>query len=348
MPLCENLPVPGRRSNPVKNATRRTAMLSVALLAAVLIVGCSSKSKAAGDTTKDAVAIVNGVGISKAHFDQALASSEQSYQGQNQQLSPEQLKQLKTNVLDSLIAQELLFQESKKEKIVISTKQVDDQLSSIEKQFTDDKEFQQALDKTGMTKESLRQSLQRSLAIQELVKKNVLDSITITPDEEKKFYDENTSLFQKPERVHARHILISTKDAKTDAEKAADKKKAEEVLAQLRKGADFAEMAKKYSDDPGAANGGDLGTFSRGQMVPEFEKAAFSLKVNQISDVVETQFGYHIIQVLEKFPAGTASFDEVKSQINAYLLQQKQGSAVQDYVAKLKKDAQIKQLIQFS
>ncbi len=320
--------------------------LFVAIIVAGLVAGCSGTK--AADTTKDAVATVNGVGISRAHFDQALASSEQSYTSQNQQLNADQLKTLKANVLDGLIAQELLYQESKKEKIVITTKQVDDQMGSIQKQFTDDKEFQTALEKTGMTKDSLRQNLQRSLAIQELLKKNVLDKITITADEEKKFYDENTSLFQQPERVHARHILISTKDAKTDAEKAVAKKKAEDVLAQLRKGGDFAELAKKYSDDPGAANGGDLGVFGRGQMVPEFEKAAFSLKVNQISDIVETQFGYHIIQVLEKLPAGTAPYDDVKSQINAYLLQQKQGTAVQDYITELKKTADIKQLIQFT
>jgi len=317
-------------------------LILVAVLAAGIFAGCSTKGAA---VPKDAVAVVNGVGISKQKFDDAVTRSEQSYAQQNQKLSAVELNQLKSGVLENLVSQELLFQESKKQKIVVTTAQVDERFASLQKQFPSQKDFDQALKTTGMTPDSLRRELQRSIAIQDLIQNQVVKNVTVTEAEEKDFYDKNPKDFVVPERVHARHILIKVTSDMTAAQKAEAKKKAEDILAQLRGGADFAALAKKYSEDSSAASGGDLGTFARGQMVKPFEDAAFNLGVNQISNVIETQFGYHIIQVLQKFPATTASFDTVKTQINQFLLQQKQNSAVQAYIDGLKKSATIKELI---
>ncbi|HEX4810758.1 MAG TPA: peptidyl-prolyl cis-trans isomerase [Bryobacteraceae bacterium] len=135
-------------------------------------------------------------------------------------------------------------------------------------------------------------------------------------------YNTNLDSYRVPERVHARHILIMTQ-GKTPAEKAQLKAKAEDILTQLKKGANFADLAKKDSQDPGSgAKGGDLGWLARGQTVPEFEKAAFSLKPNELSDIVESSFGYHIIQVLEHQPAHLQTFDEVKPQLVAQMQKQ--------------------------
>lgn len=132
-----------------------------------------------------------------------------------------------------------------------------------------------------------------------------------------KEYDKDKERFRTPERVKVRHILIKTQD-KSSTEAAAAEKKAKDILAQLKAGGNFAELAKKNSEDPGSgANGGDLGFIVRGQTVPEFEKASFSLAPNQLSDLVKTQFGYHIIQPLEKQAAGIQPFDMVKDQLRA-------------------------------
>lgn len=132
-------------------------------------------------------------------------------------------------------------------------------------------------------------------------------------------YDRDKERFRTPERVHARHILVMTQ-GKPEAEKAALKKKAEDLLKQVKGGGNFAELAKKNSDDPSSAvKGGDLDWFGRGRMVPQFEASAFSLKPGQISDVVTTDFGYHIIQTIEKEEAKVKPFDEVKGQITAEL-----------------------------
>jgi peptidyl-prolyl cis-trans isomerase D len=145
----------------------------------------------------------------------------------------------------------------------------------------------------------------------------------VTDDELKVVYQQNIQQFQVPNRVHAEHILLLTTTGKTDAEVAEIKKKAEDILAQAKKkGANFEDLAKKYSEDPGSkAKGGDLGWVLQGQTVPEFEKAAFSLNKGEISDLIKTQYGFHIIKVLDKETAHTKTFDEVKDTLRPnYLL----------------------------
>jgi peptidyl-prolyl cis-trans isomerase D len=145
----------------------------------------------------------------------------------------------------------------------------------------------------------------------------------VTDDELKVVYQQNIQQFQVPNRVHAEHILLMTVGGKTDAEVAEIKKKAEDILAQAKKkGANFEDLAKKYSEDPGSkAKGGDLGWVLQGQTVPEFEKAAFSMNNGEISDLIKTQYGFHIIKVLDKETAHTKTFDEVKDTLRPnYLL----------------------------
>jgi len=145
----------------------------------------------------------------------------------------------------------------------------------------------------------------------------------VTDDELRVVYQQNIQQFQVPNRVHAQHILLMTVGGKTDAEVAEIKKKAEDILAQAKKkGASFEDLAKKYSEDPGSkAKGGDLGWVLQGQTVPEFEKAAFSLNKGEISDLIKTQYGFHIIKVLDKETAHTKTFDEVKDTLRPnYLL----------------------------
>src|SRR5262249_53539748 len=138
----------------------------------------------------------------------------------------------------------------------------------------------------------------------------------------RKAYSSSMDNFRMPERVHIRHILIKT-EGKSDSEKKAALAKAEGILKQLQGGADFADLAKKNSDDPGSKEkGGDLDFVVHGQTVPEFDKMAFSLPVKQISPIVTTQYGYHILQVLEKQPARVQPFEEVKANLTTELKKQ--------------------------
>src|SRR4030088_2593731 len=145
-------------------------------------------------------------------------------------------------------------------------------------------------------------------------------NIQVSDDQLKVQYQKNIQQYQVPNRVHVEHILFMTV-GKTDAEVDEIKKNAEDVLKQAKKGGKFEDLAKKYSEDPGTKDkGGDLGWLTQGQTVPEFEKTAFSLNPGQVSDLVKTQYGFHIIKVLEKETAHTKPFEEVKESLRAPLL----------------------------
>jgi peptidyl-prolyl cis-trans isomerase D len=151
--------------------------------------------------------------------------------------------------------------------------------------------------------------------------------VTVTPAEVQASYNGNIQQYQSPEQVRASHILLKTEGK----DEAAVKKTAEDLLKQVKGGADFAQLATKYSEDEGSAkNGGDLDYFGRGRMVPEFEQAAFSMQPGQISDLVKTQYGFHIIKVVDKKPGSTRTLDEVRAQITDQLRSQKAQQAVSE------------------
>jgi parvulin-like peptidyl-prolyl isomerase len=177
-------------------------------------------------------------------------------------------------------------------------------------------------------------------------------NIKVADEDIKKYYDENPAKFEQAEMVRASHILFATKDLNSGADlseekKAAKKKLAQDVLKRARGGEDFAKLVKEFSDDPGSKESGGEYTFARATadprhaMVPEFETAAFALKTNEISDIVTTQFGFHIIKLNEKIPAKKLDFAKVSPDIKEYLKQQQLQNRQQDYqtfVDKLKKD----------
>nr|WP_308870983.1 peptidyl-prolyl cis-trans isomerase [Orenia metallireducens] len=174
------------------------------------------------------------------------------------------------------------------------------------------------------------------MLIQKL-QQEVVDGVVITEEEVENYYEENKSKFKRPARVKARHILVTTDD-KTDQEA---KAKAKEVINKLKEGADFATLAKEYSEGPSAENGGDLGYFSKGQMVPAFEQAAFNLQVDEISEPVKTKFGYHIIKVEDKQEAEIVSLADAKEKIKNLLTQQAQQAKWNSFVKGLKEDTKV-------
>ncbi|MFP4011957.1 MAG: peptidylprolyl isomerase [Spirochaetaceae bacterium] len=289
------------------------------------------------------VAVVNGVPLSNERFQDAVERNRmqvQQQQNQGQPLSEDQMNEMRANVLDGMINEELLYQEAQEQDVSASDDQVDQQLDQYREQYGEEG-FTEALQNAGMTEEQLREELARSLTIQRLIEQEVDVEADVTEEERQQFYDENPEMFEQPESVTASHILLSTQEAESDAEREEARERAEELHDELEEGADFEELAREHSEDPSAEQGGSLGEFSRGQMVPAFEDAAFALEPGEISDVVETQFGYHIIKVDEKSEGGTSSYDEVKDQIGQYLTQQKQQQAVQGYIEELKEGAEI-------
>lgn len=235
----------------------------------------------------------------------------------------------KKNILNQLIDTELLYQQTQKEKVKISNNEINLEIDKIKDNFSSTEEFNEALKANNITLARLKEDIKRQLMINSILEKT-RKQVIISDEELLEYYNDNKESFLEPEQVHARHILLETEE------------EANNLLLQLKEGlTDFAELAKEKSIGPSAPSGGDLGFFSRGQMVKEFEDAAFSLEPGEISEVVQSQFGYHIIKCEEKKEEYSPTFEEAKEQISNTLKYQRENEAISALTAKLREEAVI-------
>ncbi len=306
-----------------------------------------AEESAAPQTQTGPVATVNGVEIPLLDLERATKTMIAKSQIPFQAMTPDLSKQFKEAALNQLIGAELLYQEGKKHPVKDLDKQVDAQIEEYKKKIPGKEEFDKALKDAGITMDELRALTAKEVIVSNLVDSELNGKANVSDDEAKKFYDENKDKFVTPESIRASHILIGVDQKASAADKKKAREKAESILKELKEGKDFATLAKKYSTCPSSAQGGDLGYFGKGQMVKPFEDAAMALKPGEISDVVETQFGYHIIKLTDRKPATTVTFNEAKDKIIAYLKRQKMQKLIGDYVDGLKKHAKIEVLYKF-
>lgn len=288
------------------------------------------------------VATVNGQKIMESQIAEELNKRvEVMKQRMGGQPMPEsQLQMMRSRIVDMIVEQTVLEQRLKEKGQTISDEQVTAEIQKIaERQNQTMEQVEQQIKQMGMSMDDLKSQIRYKMMIDKVMEVEMKDAVK--PEDVKKFYDENPQQFERPEQVKASHILVKVEPEATADAKAEAKKKAEDVLKKVKAGEDFAALAKEHSDCPSSAQGGDLGLFGRGQMVKEFEDAAFAMKPGEVSGIVETQFGYHIIKVTDKQAAGKIPFDEVKEQLEDYLKQQKQQEFWQGYREKMKADAKI-------
>ena len=289
--------------------------------------------KTPGAAADKIVAKVNGVALSQADFDRNWEFFlERSGIPAGHADKNGKVDEFRKQVLDRLIDEELLFQEAKNLKMLAGKDAIDAEIEKARSQFPSPEAFTEALATNKLTEAGLRDVLSRNLTIDAYVEKDVAKGIVVSDAEIHDFYTGNKSKFETPEQAHARHILVAVDEKADEKAHQAGKAKAEGLLAQLKGGANFEELAKKNSDCPSAPQGGDLGFFGHGQMVPEFDTAAFALKPGELSGVVATKFGYHIIKLEEKKDAGVVPELEVTPKIREYLTSQKTGAAVEQKI----------------
>lgn len=257
----------------------------------------------------DPVAMVNGEPITRAEFMAVL----------EQVAGPQ--------ILDRMITVRLLRQANKRENLV-SAQEIDREFASIRGQFPGEPEFLTALKQNGLTPDTLRQEIEAKLTLERLAVKGV----NVTDEEIAQYLQENQEQLGQPEEVRARHILVTTEE------------EAKKVVEELKAGGDFAQIAAARSQDPGSKDqGGDLGYFRQGELVPEFEKVAFELKPGEISAPVKTQFGWHIIKVEDHKAAVPATLEAKKDQIRETLLKQK-AKEPSEVLAELRSQGEVKVL----
>jgi peptidyl-prolyl cis-trans isomerase C len=296
---------------------------------------------------KNVVAKVNGVEITSKELNSQVGwlKNQLLMRGMDLKQIPEE--KIKEQALQSLIEMELAYQEAKSKKFTAKKEEIQSRLDNFKKRFKEEKEYNDYLKQQGMNEDEMRKEIEREIIVNKYIDEVILKDFKSASEEEiKKFYDENPSYFIKPEQVKASHILVSVPENATEEQKKEARKKAEGILKDLKKGANFEEVAKEKSDCPSKQRGGDLGYFPKGRMVKPFEDVAFSLKPGVLSDIVETKFGYHIILVKDHKMEEKAKLEEVKENIKAYLDEGKKQDLVQKKLSELLPKAKIENYLE--
>ena len=321
-------------------ASRALAALAVALLFLVAPAGAERINQPMRD--EDVVARVNGTTIYRKDVKDVV-------QGillmQDKEPDAASVGKLAEEALDSLIALELLYQESQRRGIKVSDADVDAEINRSKRQFPDAQSFQAAMKARGITENDLRRDTRKTMAVNRLLEGGIWKDVTVTPEQVKSFYDTNQDSFQHPAQIRVSHILVRVPEGASAADRAAAKQRAGALLDQLKAGADFAALAHKESQDAtSAAQGGDLGYLAKGEMDSTFEKHAFALKPGQLSDVVSTPYGFHIIKVTDRRAAGSTPLAEVEERIRAVLQKFERQKRQANLVAELRTKAKVEVL----
>ncbi len=330
------------RKPPVAAATGTAGQPAPAAGSTAAVQAAPAPPKPVPAEMPDVVARVNGTPVTKADFERLIKNMEMSA---GQPVPAERRDEIYRKAVDQLITYNVLSQETASRNVSVSDAEIDANLKQMQSQFPNEAEFTKALAARGMTLERLRADARIDMAISKMMEAEVSSLPAPSDAQVREFYDKNPDKFKQEEAIRASHILINADEKADAATKAKARARIDGILKQIKGGADFAELAKKHSQDGSAAQGGDLNFFARGQMVPAFDQAAAALQPGQVSDVVTTQFGYHIIKVTEKRAASTVPFEQVNPRIKEFLTEQQKQERAQTIIEGLKKKAKIEVLV---
>ena len=333
----------------------------IPLLAVLIVVACSKTPEATASAQEpaqaaqpeppkpvpaqlpDVLARVNGEDLTRQDFQEFVGNLEARAGGP---VPAEQRDQVYRRVLDQMVGYKLLQQEAKARKVAVADADVEARIGEIKKQFPSEDVFMQMLVERKMTLDQMRSDARDDMAIGKMIEAEIATRAAVKPEQVQDFYDKNPDQFKQQERVRASHILVSVPQDADAAARAQARAKAEQVLKDVKAGKDFAALAKEHSQDPGSAvNGGDLGFFQQGQMVGPFNDAAFSLQPGAISELVETQFGYHIIKVAEKQASRAIPLDEVRPKVEEFLQNRNREEQTEAFVKSLRSKGKVDILI---
>jgi peptidyl-prolyl cis-trans isomerase C len=294
---------------------------------------------------EDKVAVVNGSVIPRADLDREVSRIEQQLAKMGRPASDDQLSRIKEEMLENLINFELLYQESQKKGIKVEEAAIGEKWAELKQRFPSEAEFKSMLNESNLSEADVKSQLRRGMAVEQFVDKEFFQKAAVSDKETKSYYDTHLDRFKKPEQVQASHILIEVDPQASTSQKAEALKKLEDIQEKLRKGEDFATLAKEHSQCPSSADGGNLGYFQRGQMVKPFEEAAFALEPGKVSNIVETRFGYHLIKVTDKKPETTVAYKDVKDGLEEHLKEDKVRQEVHTYLDELKGKAKVERFL---
>lgn len=309
---------------------------SISVLVVLLMILVSPLSSLAGVKV---VARVNGEPITERDLMIAVQKKIPMISF-HRNVSKEKLMAVKKDVLQDLINDELIYQDAKG-KVAVSEEELEKEMEKVRKRFKSEKDYKQAIVKSGTTESALKERYRRELMIRKMKEKEIYRKAEVTEAEARRYYEQNKGRFLAPEKLKLWEIFLEVPPNATREEREAKRKKAEEILQRIRKGEDFGRLAWDYSEDRYKYKSGELGYIHRGRLNPEVERALKNVKAGEITDVIETIYGYYIFKVGEIVPPKQLSFDEAKKKLIRQLRESRAKKLREEYLKRLRKKAKI-------
>lgn len=299
------------------------------------------------ESIPDVIAEVAGNPVGSDMYVRLLKGFENTMKRSGSPIRQNVYDKVRGDILNNIVNAEVLTLQADKESVTAGAAAVEERLTQVKSNFPDEEAFAKSLETQGLTEEIIRKEIERTIRVQALVQKNVISKIEVTGQEARDYYDLNQLEFEEGEKVRAAHILSKIPKDATEEQAMAAKARMEGLLEKIKDGADFAELASSSENDDkaAAAKGGEIGLVGRNEVVPEFADEAFKMNPGDVSGVVETRFGYHIIKVLEKVPPRVVPFEEAGEKVKEKLLRKRTQAMVMEYINGLRKEMDVKILI---
>ena len=338
----------------MKNRFNLFTLVALSLFTFTLLAAENVSAQLSTTTLKipDVLAKVNGVEIQSKYIEFRL---NQILKNVKRPLTLREKTSIIKDLIEKEVVRELIHQQGEKSNLKVDSELIEREMEALRKPYSSDEEFEKALSARNITREDLKNSMSVDLHARQLLNEQIKGKITVSDDDVKNYYEDNKSQFQRPESFRTRHILAALfppdalrKQSISELQKNREyfarisEEKIDRIIKELKEGADFKELAKAKSDDEGSReNGGELEQIYKGIFDPAFDEAVAKLNPGETSGKVKTRFGFHVVQLIEKFPAELAPFEEMEKAIQKYLFMEEAKKLVEVYVESLKKKATI-------
>ena len=315
----------------------------IMMIMLVLVMGGAAVDAQAGfsDRGLDEIARVNGVIITRRDFQVEYRTAVDRHAREGRPVNEAHIAPVRQAVIQRMIEDELLFQDSLRLGIVIATEEIDAAVAAARARYKDRAAFEQELAQQYLDEAGYRRKLRRQRAIKQVVERQVMPAISVSEEDVLGFYQANPQRYQIPEKFRLSHILIRTTPGEDPDQNPTARHTIEMIRAQLRQGAEFGALARQYSEEPRREQGGDLGYVRRGQILPQLEEVVFNLAIGEISPILTSAHGFHLFRVTDRTPEREISLEEARPDIQETLMQLKRDRAVAAYVDALRKKADI-------
>jgi len=330
----------GEVSGPAKRFWHCLGMMVV-----LVATGFTAWGDEAKPVAEARVAVVNGAPIMRDEFEGEVLLVQKTVLGSGKPLTCALVSSVRKEVIESMVRRELLYQESRNSGVRVDQAMIDKELDALKKQFPNEVEYRNELNRRNLSEETLRARLEQNLVIQQYVEREFGQKIAVADNDMRSYYESRLDLFKQPAQARVSDIFIQTIPTWEEPRKQEARRKAEQVAQRLKKGTEFAVLAEEYSDAPTRMNGGDMGYISKGQLEKQLEGVVLSLKPGETSGVIETSEGFHVLKVTERKPETTLAYDDVKDKIRQVLREKKARQEAELRARKLRETADVKILV---